>query len=113
MGCSKNDVDSFFNTGVTYTNNFSVSKSFENMNARLSYTNTRIGGIVPNSEIKKDNLSLNLNTSLSEKLKVDAVLIMFILMVSIGKQGYGDNSVAQKFYQWGQRQLDFGDLKRL
>ena len=68
MVAPKNDVDSFFNTGVTYTNN-SVSKSFENMNARLSYTNTRISGIVPNSEIKKDNLSLNLNTSLSEKLK--------------------------------------------
>ena len=66
----KNDVDSFFNTGVTYTNNFSVSKSFENMNARLSYTNTRISGIVPNSEIKKDNLSLNLNTSLSENINV-------------------------------------------
>ena len=65
------------------------------MNARLSYTNTRISGIVPNSEIKKDNLSLNLNTSLSEKLKADAVLIMFILLVSIPEQGYGDNSVAQ------------------
>ena len=108
----KNDVDSFFNTGVTYTNNFSVSKSFENMNARLSYTNTRISGIVPNSEIKKDNLSLNLNTSLSEKLKADAV---FNYVHTAGfnrpEQGYGDNSVAQKFYQWGQRQLDFGDLK--
>jgi TonB-dependent SusC/RagA subfamily outer membrane receptor len=98
----KNDVDSFFNTGVTYTNNFSVSKSFENMNARLSYTNTRISGIVPNSEIKKDNLSLNLNTSLSEKLKADAV---FNYVHTAGfnrpEQGYGDNSVAQKFYQWG------------
>jgi TonB-dependent SusC/RagA subfamily outer membrane receptor len=108
----KNDVDSFFNTGVTYTNNFSVSKSFENMNARLSYTNTRISGIVPNSEIKKDNLSLNLNTSLSEKLKADAV---FNYVHTAGfnrpEQGYGDNSVAQKFYQWGQRQLDFGALK--
>ena len=108
----KNDVDSFFNTGVTYTNNFSVSKSFENMNARLSYTNTRISGIVPNSEVKKDNLSLNLNTSLSEKLKADAV---FNYVHTAGfnrpEQGYGDNSVAQKFYQWGQRQLDFGALK--
>ena len=108
----KHDVDSFFNTGVTYTNNFSVAKSFENINARLSYTNTRISGIVPNSEIKKDNLSLNLNASLSEKLKAEAV-INYVHTAGFNRpeQGYGDNSVAQKFYQWGQRQLDFAKLK--
>jgi len=106
------DVDDFFRMGTTYTNNFSVSKSFENTNVRLSYTNTKINGIVPNSEIKKDNFSLNVSSKLSDNLKADAV---FNYVHTAGfnrpEQGYGDNSVAQKFYQWGQRQLDFSELK--
>ena len=108
----KHDVDSFFNTGVAYTNNFSVSKSFENTNVRLSYTNTNISGIVPNSKINKDNLNINLNTSLSDKLKAEAN-INYVRTAGFNRpeQGYGDNSFAQKMYQWGQRQLDYSKLK--
>ncbi|MGV4415389.1 SusC/RagA family TonB-linked outer membrane protein [Chryseobacterium sp. T1] len=108
----KKGVDDFFRVGTTYTNNFSVSKSYENTNVRLSYTNTKINGIVPNSNIKKDNLSLNVSSQLSDKLKADAV-INYVHTEGFNRpeQGYGDNSVAQKFYQWGQRQLDFSKLK--
>ncbi|MCQ9640169.1 SusC/RagA family TonB-linked outer membrane protein [Chryseobacterium sp. WG14] len=108
----RKDVDDFFRVGTTYTNNISVSKSFENTNIRLSYTNTKINGIVPNSEIKKDNFSININSKLTDNLKADAV---FNYVRTDGfnrpEQGYGDNSVAQKFYQWGQRQLDFSELQ--
>ncbi|WP_390450779.1 SusC/RagA family TonB-linked outer membrane protein [Chryseobacterium sp. Alg-005] len=108
----KHDVDSFFDTGVTYTNNVSVSKSFNDTNIRLSYTNTNIGGIIPTSKIKKDNLSLNMNSKLSDKLKAEAIL-NYVRTDGFNRpeQGYGDNSVAQKFYQWGQRQLDMSKLK--
>ncbi|RZK61807.1 MAG: SusC/RagA family TonB-linked outer membrane protein, partial [Pedobacter sp.] len=53
----RKDVDSFWDTGVNYTNNFSVSQSFNDTNVRLSYTNTQLNGIVPNSKVNKDNLS--------------------------------------------------------
>ncbi len=108
----KHDVDSFFNTGVTLTNNISVAKSFEKSNLRVSYTNTDISGIVPTSSIKKHNFAINLNSELSEKLKVETG-VNFVQTHGFNRpeQGYGDNSVAQKFYQWGQRQLDFSKLK--
>ena len=108
----KNDVDSFFDTGVTYTNNFSVAKSFGDTNIRLSYTNTNIFGIVPTSKVKKDNFSVNLNTKLSDNLKADAI-INYVHTEGFNRPeiGYGDNSVAQKFYQFGQRNLDFNKLK--
>jgi len=108
----KNDVDSFFNTGVTYTNNLSVSKSFGDTNVRLSYTNTNISGIVPTSKIKKDNFSINVNSKLSERLKADAI-INYVHTDGFNRPevGYGDNSVAQKFYHFGQRNLDFDKLK--
>lgn len=106
------DVDSFFNTGVAYTNNLSVAKSLGDTNVRLSYTNTNISGIVPTSKIKKDNFSMNINSKLSEKLKADAVL-NYVHTEGFNRPevGYGDNSVAQKFYQFGQRNLDFEKLK--
>ncbi len=106
------DVEDFFKMGVTYTNNFSVAKSFENTNVRLSYTNTNISGVVPNSKLKKDNLNVNVSSKLSEKLKAD-VILNFAHTDGFNRpeQGYGDNSVAQKFYQWGQRQLDYNKLK--
>lgn len=108
----EHDVDSFFDTGITLTNNISVSKSFEKSNLRVSYTNTDISGIVPTSSIKKHNFAINLNSELSEKLKVETG-INFVQTHGFNRpeQGYGDNSVAQKFYQWGQRQLDFSKLK--
>ena len=107
-----NDVESFFKTGVAYTNNIAVSKSFENTNVRLSYTNTNMTGVVPNSSIKKDNFGVNITTKLSDKLKADAI-VNFAHTEGFNRpeQGYGDNSVAQKFYQWGQRQLDYAKLK--
>ncbi|SHK01334.1 SusC/RagA family TonB-linked outer membrane protein [Epilithonimonas mollis] len=106
------DVDDFFNTGVTYTNNVSVAKSFGDTNVRLSYTNTQINGIVPTSKINKDNFSVNLNTKLSENLKAEAI-VNYVHTAGYNRPevGYGDNSVAQKFYQFGQRNLDFSKLK--
>ena len=108
----KHDVDSFFETGITLTNNISVSKSFDKSNLRVSYTNTDISGILPNSSIKKNNFSINANSQLSDKFKVETVL-NFVQTHGFNRpeQGYGDNSVAQKFFQWGQRQLDFSKLK--
>lgn len=105
------DVNSFFNTGTNYTNNFSVSKSFEDTNVRLSYSNTVIEGIVPNSKVNRDNVNINLNTKLSEKLKVDAS-VNYVVTRGFNRPetGYGDDSVAQKFYQFGQRQLDYSKL---
>lgn len=106
------DVDSFFDTGVTYTNNFSVAKSFGDTNVRLSYTNTNISGVIPTSKIKKDNFSINVNSKLSENLKAEAV-INYVHTEGFNRPevGYGSNSVATKFYQFGQRNLDFAKLK--
>ncbi len=108
----QDDVDSFFDTGITLTNNLAVSKSFEKSSIRLSYTNTAITGIVPTSKIDRNNFSINANSELSDKLKVETGL-NFVQTHGFNRpeQGYGDNSVAQKFYQWGQRQLDFSKMK--
>jgi TonB-linked SusC/RagA family outer membrane protein len=108
----KNDVKSFFNTGVTTTNSIALAHATDKNNIRLSYTNQLTNGIVPNSNLSKNMLSLNGGAKLNDKLKFDA-MINYTDTKGFNRpeQGYGDNSLAQKFYQWGQRQLDYNDLK--
>lgn len=110
---SPNDVESFFNTGVTYNNNVSLAKSFEGTNLRFSLGNVMTKGIVPNSNLRKNTFNFYADTKLSEKL---TGIASFTYANTDGfnrpEVGYGDNSVSQKFFQWGQRQLDFNRLKR-
>ncbi len=109
---SRNDVDSFFRTGVTTNNNVGLSFANDKSNIRASFSNQLTSGIVPNSNLTKNMFSVNGGANLSSKFKFDA-MINFTSTKGFNRpeQGYGDNSVAQKFYQWGQRQLDFNDLK--
>lgn len=108
----KYDVEDFFKIGTTYNNNLSISKSIQNTNLRFSYSNVRTEGIFPNSRLTKNTFNSNVNTKLSEKLKLD-VGITYNLIEGFNRpeQGYSGGSVAQKFFQWGQRQLDFNKLK--
>lgn len=108
----KNDVDSFFNTGVTRTNSLSFLQSSENAGIRMSFTNANTKGIIPNSELDKNTFSINANAKLSDKLKFET-MATFVQTIGFNRPevGYGDNSLAQKFYHFGQRQLDYIELK--
>lgn len=107
----KNDVESFFNTGVSINNNVTVTTGGAKGSSLLSVGNENTTGILPGSEIKKHFIRLNLKQQLSDKWlfasNVNYVKSMGIRPVI----GYDDNSVTQKFFQWGQRQLDFERLK--
>ncbi|WP_306353613.1 SusC/RagA family TonB-linked outer membrane protein [Flavobacterium sp. '19STA2R22 D10 B1'] len=110
---SKNDVRSFFNTGVTRNNSIALSKSFQDgSSVRFSYANNMTEGIVPNSKLNKNTFNINASSQLTEKLKVEA-MVNFTQTKGFNRPevGYGDNSLGQKFFQWGQRQLDFNTLK--
>ncbi|MRM95258.1 hypothetical protein D1Z98_09895 [Riemerella anatipestifer] len=93
----KHDIDSFFKTGVTYSNSFSVSKSFSDTNVRLSYSNNKTEGIVPNSELKKNNLSFNFNSKLSDDLKVDGGL-NYVLTEGYNRPEQGYSGVLLNYY---------------
>lgn len=108
----EHDVEDFFRVGTTYNNNISISKSIQDTNVRFSYTNVRTEGVFPNSKLTKNTLNSNINTKLSDDLKLD-LGITYNLTNGFNRpeQGYSGNSVAQKFFQWGQRQLDFYKLR--
>lgn len=108
----RNDVRSFFRTGVTRNNSISFMKATEDSNIRVSYANQSTEGIIPNSKLDKNTFSFNASTQVSDKLKVEAMATYAVTQgFNRPEQGYGDNSLGQKFFQWGQRQLDFNELK--
>lgn len=103
----ENDVDSFFETGVVFNNNFAVSGSNENSAFRLSYTNYDLKGYMPNSEQNKNSFNFNGESNVSKWIKA-FIGANYVNTYTLGRPetGYDDNNIMQKFNQWGQRQLD-------
>lgn len=109
----ENDVDAFYNTGMTYTNSLAINRSSANYGVRFSYSNTSGQGVIPGSRMNKNNFSLNGDAKLFDKLKADAY-INYIRANAKGRPtlGYTDGSTGQQMFQWGQRQLDYERMKK-
>ncbi len=106
-----NNVRDFFKTGVTTQNNIAISSSGENGSSRLSYSNLRNEGILPNTDLKRDGLAISLDQILSDKLKAKAY-INYINTRSKNRPnlGYGYENVMYGF-NWTGRQTDIAALR--
>ena len=65
-----NRLKDFFETGVTNTLNVAVTGANDNGSFRLSYTNMDNTGIMPNTDLKRNNVNLNAGYNLRPNLKV-------------------------------------------
>ncbi len=107
-----NDVRSFFNTGVTVTNNVELTGGDENSGFRLSYTRMDLKGYMPNSKLDRNTINFSGNTKLGKVVEA-FTNFNYVKNEATGRPstGYDDNNIMQKFNQWGQRQLDMEELK--
>lgn len=64
------NVKNFLRTGITTTNGISLANNTEKLNYRLSYSNMTNRGIIPNSDLFKNSLSLNTQVRANDKLTV-------------------------------------------
>ncbi|MFT7248205.1 MAG: TonB-linked SusC/RagA family outer membrane protein [Arcticibacterium sp.] len=71
-----NNVKNFVQTGITTTNGISLANSNDIINYRVSYSNMTNRGIIPNSDLFKNSLSLNTSMKISDKLRISTVLDM-------------------------------------
>ncbi|MCP4551548.1 MAG: SusC/RagA family TonB-linked outer membrane protein [Bacteroidetes bacterium] len=106
------DVDEFYETGVSYTNSFNIITTAEKSAVRIGYTNVDMTGTHPNSSQKKHSMNINGSANLLDDIIELTSAISYVKTETTGRPqfGYGDNSQSQKFFQWGQRQLDFDRL---
>ncbi|WP_373397469.1 SusC/RagA family TonB-linked outer membrane protein [Algoriphagus halophilus] len=69
-----NNIKDFFETGVTLSNNVSLAAANEKSNIRLSWTNLDQKGIVPNTDLKRNTISLNGGMNITDRLTVNSVV---------------------------------------
>jgi TonB-linked SusC/RagA family outer membrane protein len=103
---------SFFVTGLSETNNLTISGGSESVKGRLSYTNLTETGIIPNTDQKRNSLNLSTTVNMSRKLRVDANVNYVVTQNdNLPGQGYIAGNVMQSIGGWFGRQVDMKLLK--
>ena len=69
-----NNAKSFFESAYTLTNTIAVENNTDRMNYRMSYTNMRHEGFIPNSDLHRNNFGINSSFDVNNKLKLTASL---------------------------------------
>ncbi|WPP50014.1 SusC/RagA family TonB-linked outer membrane protein [Catalinimonas niigatensis] len=105
------NINNYFETGMTYTNNIALTGSNENGDFRLSVTSLNQQGIVPNTDLDRYNVSLNGSWKFSDRLSAQAV-INYIKQESGNRPAisYGTESLMYLWIWYG-RQLNTGNMR--
>jgi TonB-linked SusC/RagA family outer membrane protein len=108
-----NNARDFYNKGITSTTNLAFSKSGEGFNARVSYTNNYIRGMLPNTSSERHTLFTTAQLDLNKHFSVGAN-ITFTNNKIRGEfdDAYANNS-SGSFNQWFHRNLDMKLMKEL
>ena len=98
------NVNQFHQTGKTYTNNVGVTGGNDKADFRLSFTNLKQDGILPNTNYKRQTVALNAGWNLTPKLNVRAT-------VNYVKDGSDNRNNFGLYFIWFGRQVDMNSLK--
>lgn len=106
-----NNVRDFFQTGYTNQNTFAISNRGENGSIRLAYNNLRNTGILPNTNLKRDGISVAVEQKLGTRLSFDGYL-NYINSRSDNRPnlGYGYENVIYGF-NWTGRQANIKAMR--
>lgn len=104
-----NNVKDFYETGKNINNGISISGGNENMDYRLSYNNAYINGVIPNTWLKRNNLSLSSSLKITDKLSVGANVNYANNSGQRPTQGYQGSFTGAT--QWFQRNIDINRLR--
>jgi len=107
---AKNGPSSIFKTGIINSLNVNLQGGNENGSFRLGFNNNDSQGILPNSKIKKDAITLSGTYNLSEKLKASGKA-NYSRTSGQGRYGtgYDGGNVVQMLRQWFQTNVDLTD----
>lgn len=106
-----NNVKDFYQTGISQSNNISLSAGSETANLRMSLGNSNEKGMVPFTDFKKINVSLNGNLKLGERLSSGASMLYFNdKSNNLSNGGYNEGNPALQFI-WSARNINFSDLR--
>ncbi|MDI3322497.1 SusC/RagA family TonB-linked outer membrane protein [Pinibacter soli] len=105
------NIKQYFETGHTINNSISFAGGGENTSFRLSYNNTTIKGIEPNTWLRRNNLGLNGSINVLSNLSISANINYANNSAQRPSQGYQALG-SRNMYQWFERNLDMNRLKQ-
>lgn len=105
-------IKNFFQTGRTVTNSVALAGSNEHGDFRLSYTNLNQTGIVPNTDLKRNSISLGGGYHLTTNFSARA-FVTYIKNESDNRPSisYGTENLMYLFNCWFPRSIRMQDLK--
>jgi TonB-linked SusC/RagA family outer membrane protein len=103
------NVEDYYETGSTLNNGVTISGGNENTTFRMSFNDTRIEGVEPNTWLRRNNAGLHAGMDITKKLYVSANVNYATNTAQRPTQGseYG----ARYMVQWFQRNVDMKRLK--
>lgn len=106
-----NNVRDFFEIGVTSQHSIAVNSATESNNTRISYSNLRNEGMLPNTNLDRDGLALSLDQLLGKNLSIRSY-VNYVNTRSENRPnlGYGYENVMYGF-NWTGRNFDIASLK--
>ncbi|PZV87140.1 TonB-linked SusC/RagA family outer membrane protein [Algoriphagus aquaeductus] len=106
-----NNVRDFFRTGVTSQQAIALSAGDEKGGFRAGYTNFRNQGILPNTDLMRDGISLSLDRQLTDRLRFD-LFSNYVNSRSNNRPnlGYGYENVMYGF-NWTGRNFNIASLR--
>lgn len=72
VAAGRDNFDKFYDDAWSLTNNLSVSGGSQNTQFRISVGDQRYHDLFPNSKLERNNITLNLNSKLTEKFSIQA-----------------------------------------
>jgi TonB-linked SusC/RagA family outer membrane protein len=104
------NVDSFFDTGHTFSTTVAVSGGTENANARLSVGNTNVSGVIPANSFHNITGSLGGELKLGSRISTTASL-QYARNNAKNRPGMGYNTGIMEQFLWFGRQVDMDALR--
>lgn len=106
-----NNIKDYFVTGRTLNNGLSFAGGGQNTAFRLSYNNTDMTGIEPNTFLRRNNLTFTGSLNITPSLVVSTSLNYAQNKGQRPSQGYQALG-SRNMYQWFERNLDMNKLKQ-
>lgn len=106
-----NNIKEYFVTGRTLNNSLSLTGGGQNTTFRLSYNNTDVTGIEPNTYLKRNNLSFSGSLNITPSLMATVNMNYAQNKGQRPSQGYQALG-SRNMYQWFERNLDMQKMKQ-
>lgn len=106
------NLQNFYETGITTINNLALSGRYDRGHYRLSVTDLRSQSVIPGVNLDRKTAAARLTFKPVERLEVSASL-NYVNSASDNRpaNGYGSENIGYSLVAWGPRQLQFDPLR--